>query len=93
MQTGFETAPAALCPRPCRRAPECREAVAALARHVLLKAPDRAEPRAAAVEAAVSLVGALGAAEHQQMVVFMARLSRTPKVWKRRGLGSRCSGQ
>ena len=54
--------------------------MAALARHVLLKAPDRAEPRAAAVEAAVSLVGALGAAEHQQMVVFMARLSRTPKV-------------
>ncbi|GAB4813688.1 hypothetical protein N2152v2_000734 [Parachlorella kessleri] len=62
---------------------ESREAVAALARHVVLKAPDKAEFRAAAVEGAVALVLSLDAGEQQAFVGFVARLSRAPKVSQR----------
>ena len=54
--------------------------MAALARHVVLRAPDKAEFRAAAVEGAVALALALDPAEQQALVGFVARLSRTPKV-------------
>ncbi|KAK9813253.1 hypothetical protein WJX72_011494 [[Myrmecia] bisecta] len=60
-----------------------KDAVAALARHVILKAPDRAEYRALAAEAAVALVAHLPAAEQHTFVMFVARLSRTPKVSQR----------
>jgi hypothetical protein len=63
-----------------RRHPEVQEAVAALARHVCLKAPDRAEPRANAVKAAVAMVPLLAAWEQDQFVGFVFHLSRSSKV-------------
>ena len=62
---------------------ESREAVAGLARHVVLKAPDKAEFRAAAAESAVTLMQALPTANQHQFVLFAARLSRTAKVAQR----------
>lgn len=61
--------------------------MAALARHVLLKAPDKAEFRASAVDGAVALALVLDSAEQQQLVAFVARLSRTPKVQEMHGRG------
>ena len=46
----------------------------------MLKAPDRAEARALAVAADVSLVTLLQAPARGRFVAFVARLSRTPKV-------------
>ncbi len=54
--------------------------MAALARHAVLRAPDKADSRAAAVEGAVALALVLDPPEQQQFVGFVARLSRTPKV-------------
>ena len=64
----------------CRRSAESADALAALARHVVLKAPDRAEARALAVAAAVPLVMLLQAPARGRFVAFVARLSRTPRV-------------
>ncbi len=63
-----------------RRSSESADALAALARHVVLKAPDRAEARALAVAAAVALVALLQAPARGRFVTFVARLSRTPKA-------------
>ncbi|KAL3140652.1 hypothetical protein ABBQ32_005218 [Trebouxia sp. C0010 RCD-2024] len=66
-----------------RHSSENWEAVGALARHVVLKAPDKAEYRAVATEAAASLVVQLPAVNQHQFVLFAARLARTPKVCQR----------
>lgn len=63
-----------------RHSSESWEAVGALARHVVLKAPDKANYRAVATEAAVELVTELPAMNQHQFVLFAARLARTPKV-------------
>lgn len=65
---------------PRRRVPECAEAVGALARNVILRAPDKATARSAAVEGAVALARLLDVADQQRFVGFVARLSRTAKV-------------
>ncbi|KAK9803508.1 hypothetical protein WJX73_000161 [Symbiochloris irregularis] len=66
-----------------RQSAEAVEAVAAAARNVLLRTPDKADARAAAVGCAVALVKALPRTEQHRFVVFVARLSRTPKVPQR----------
>lgn len=63
-----------------RHSSESLEAVGALARHVVLKAPDKADYRAVATEAAVKLVMQLPAVNQHHFVLFAARLARTPKV-------------
>lgn len=63
-----------------RHSSECWEAVGALARHVILKAPDKADYRAVATEAAVNLMTQLPAMNQHQFVLFAARLGCTPKV-------------
>lgn len=63
-----------------RHSSESWEAVGALARHVVLKAPDKADYRAVATEAAAILVLQLPAVNQHQFVLFAARLARTPKV-------------
>lgn len=64
----------------CSRHPEILDAVAALARHVCLKAPDKADCRAAAVKAASELLADLPQWEQEQFTGFVYNLSRTPKV-------------
>jgi len=64
----------------CRHSSESWEAVGALARHVVLKAPDKADYRAVATEAAVTLMCQLPTLNQHQFVLFAARLARTPKV-------------
>ena len=64
----------------CRHSSESWEAVGALARHVVLKAPDKADSRAGATEAAVALMTQLPNVHQHQFVLFAARLARTPKV-------------
>ena len=59
---------------------EARDAVGALARHVVLKVPDKADFRALAASAAAELVAELPTAHQHTFVVFITRLSRTPKV-------------
>jgi hypothetical protein len=66
-----------------------QEAVAALARHVCLKAPDRAEPRANAVRAAAAMAPLLSQWEQDQFVGFVFNLSRSSKA-SRRGGGKGC---
>lgn len=56
------------------------EAVAALARHVCLKAPDKAEFRVAAVEAASALMAQLHQDAQEQFVGFAYQLSKSPVV-------------
>lgn len=63
-----------------RQSAEAVEAVAAAARNVVLRAPDKADARTAAVSCAVALVRALPRSDQHRFVVFVARLSRTPKV-------------
>lgn len=63
-----------LCRSALCRSPECSESVAALARHVTLRAPDKAEFRVTAVEAAVGLLRLLPSSAQKQFVVFAARL-------------------
>ena len=53
------------------------DAAASLARALILKAPDRVDTRAAAADLALAV---LPEAELEPLVVFLARLSRTPKV-------------
>ena len=69
-----------LIPMACRHSSESWEAVGALARHVVLKTPDKADFRAVAAEASVALVSNLPVISQHQFVLFAARLSRTPKV-------------
>ena len=64
----------------CRHSTESWEAVGALARHVVLKAPDKADYRAVATEASVGLMVQLPVISQHQFVLFAARLARTPKV-------------
>jgi len=59
---------------------QCREAVAALARYVVLKAPDKADFRSLAVDCAIKLTADLPISVRNSFVVFAARLSRTAKV-------------
>ena len=54
--------------------------MAALARHTVLKAPDKADFRALAAAAAADLVAQLPTAHQHMFVGFIARLARTPKV-------------
>lgn len=56
------------------------DAVAALARIVVLKAIDRVDARAAAADLSIALLRLLPEEELETFVVFAARLSRTPKV-------------
>ena len=65
---------------PCRHSTESWEAIGALARHVVLKAPDKADYRAVATEASVSLMMQLPIISQHQFVLFAARLAQTPKV-------------
>ncbi|KAL0028583.1 hypothetical protein WJX79_003483 [Trebouxia sp. C0005] len=66
-----------------RHSSETWEAVGALARHVVLKAPDKADYRAVATEAAVALMSQLPVMAQHQFVLFAARLARTAKVSQR----------
>ncbi|BDA42617.1 probable condensin complex subunit 1 at C-terminar half [Coccomyxa sp. Obi] len=59
---------------------ECRDAVAALARYVVLKAPDKADYRSCAVDCAIQLMADLPITDRNNFVIFTARLSRTAKV-------------
>ena len=59
---------------------EARDAVAALARHVVLKVPDKADFRGLAAAAAAELVAELPTAHQHAFVVFAARLSRSTKA-------------
>ncbi len=60
--------------------PDCKEAISALARYVVLKAPDKADFRGLAVDCAIKLIFDLPTADRNGFVVFTARLSRTAKV-------------
>lgn len=64
----------------CREHPAAHEAVAALARHIVMKAPDKADFRSLAADAAVGFIKELPAAAQSGYCAFLARLSRTPKV-------------
>lgn len=67
----------------CRRNPELQDAVATLARHLCLRAPDKADNRAAAIKAAAELVVELPQWEQEQFVGFVFELSRTKQVrWR-----------
>jgi len=63
-----------------RNCVEARDAVAALARHVVLKVPDKADFRGLAAAAAAELVAELPTAHQHAFVVFAARLSRGTKA-------------
>ncbi|KAF8073170.1 Ncapd3 [Scenedesmus sp. PABB004] len=62
------------------RHPEIEAAVAALARHVCLRAPDKADSRAAAIRACTELAADLPQGEQEQFVGFVFSLSRTNKL-------------
>ena len=59
---------------------EGRDAVLAVAKHLVLRTPDKADFRAVAVDAAAELVAELPAAHQNQYVLFTARLAQTSKV-------------
>ncbi len=61
--------------------------MAALARYVLLKCPDKADFRSRAVECAVKLTSGLPQRDRNDFVIFAARLSRTAKA----NLSPRCA--
>lgn len=63
--------------------PGCQEAAAAFMRHAVLKTPEKADGRAAAVEAAVTLCKALGPQYLHCFVGFIVKLSRTAKLNQR----------
>lgn len=67
----------------CRQHPEIQDAVATLARHLCLRAPDKADSRAAAIKAAAELVVELPQWEQEQFVGFVFTLSRTKQVSRR----------
>ena len=54
--------------------------MAALARYVLLKCPDKADFRSRAVECATKLTSGLPQRDRNDFVIFTARLSRTAKA-------------
>ena len=58
----------------------CRGAVAALARYVLLKCPDKADFRGRAVDCAIKLTAGMPLRDRNDFVIFATRLSRTAKV-------------
>ena len=58
----------------------CRGAVAALARYVLLKCPDKADFRGRAVDCAIQLTAGMPLRDRNDFVIFATRLSRTAKV-------------
>ena len=64
----------------CSISEGCKEAVAALARYVLLKCPDKADFRSRAVECAVKLTTGLPQRARNDFVIFAAHLSRTAKA-------------
>lgn len=64
----------------CRRHPGIQDAVATLARHLCLRAPDKADNRAAAIKAAAELVVELPQWEQEQFVGFVFDLSKTKQV-------------
>ena len=64
----------------CSISEGCREAVAALARYMLLKCPDKADFRSRAVECATKLTSGLPQRDRNDFVIFTARLSRTAKA-------------
>ena len=64
----------------CSKAFESREAISALAKHVILKAPDKADSRSIAINSAVTIVRMLPAEDQYQLMVFAACLSRSAKV-------------
>ena len=64
-----------------RHSSETWEAVGALARHIILKTPDKADQRVIACDAAASIMVQLPVMHQHQFVLFTARLARTPKVW------------
>lgn len=63
-----------------RDCPIARDAVKALVRHVLLKAPDKADARHVAICTAVRLAVEMQSCDQHDLVVFTLRLSRTSKV-------------
>jgi condensin-2 complex subunit D3 len=63
--------------------PGCEEAAAAFMRHAVLKTPEKADGRAAAVETAVTLCKALGPQYLHCFVGFIVKLSRTSKANQR----------
>ena len=54
--------------------------VAALARYVLLKCPDKADFRSRAADCAVRLTAGMPLRDRNDFVIFAARLSRTAKA-------------
>eukprot|EP00878_Enallax_costatus_P029615 GHUV01032143.1.p1 GENE.GHUV01032143.1~~GHUV01032143.1.p1 ORF type:complete len:149 (-),score=36.03 GHUV01032143.1:209-655(-) len=62
------------------RHPEIQDAVSALARHICLKAQDKADSRTAATKACAELVTDLPQWEQEQFVGFVFNLSRTKQV-------------
>lgn len=64
----------------CRRSSDCKIGIAALIRHIMLKAPDRAEARSIASSAASRLLNHLSLPEQQHYLTFVACLSRSAKV-------------
>lgn len=64
----------------CSQVPESKAAVLALAKHISLKTPDKAEFRATAANAAIALLRQLSSPEQYNFVVFTASLSRSAKV-------------
>ena len=52
----------------------------AVAKHLVLRTPDKADFRAVAVDAAAVLVAELPAVHQNQYVLFTARLAQTSKV-------------
>ncbi len=64
----------------CRKTIEGRDAVLAVAKHLVLRTPDKADFRAVAVDAAAVLVAELPAVHQNQYVLFTARLAQTSKV-------------
>lgn len=55
-------------------------AVAAAVRHIVIRAPDKAEFRATAVDSAMALLANLPPDCPRDFCVFVIRLSRTPKA-------------
>lgn len=63
-----------------RECPKVQCAVAAAVRHIVIRAPDKAEFRATAVDSAMALLANLPPDFHRDFCVFVIRLSRTPKA-------------
>lgn len=64
----------------CSYVYESKDAILAVAKHIVLKAPDKADFRTTAAEAAVQLIQKLPAQEKYAFLIFAACLSRSAKV-------------